>query len=62
MAKCIRFAEKKKVVSIKMPPSLVERLKEIASQEGKGYQTMVREWLIEKVYIYENSCKKSPRN
>ncbi|MGI6405479.1 MAG: CopG family antitoxin [Syntrophaceticus sp.] len=41
--------ENKKRVNLRLEPSLIELLREIAEEEGVGYQTMIRSWLWEKV-------------
>jgi len=41
--------ENKKRVNLRLEPSLVNALRQTASIEGVQYQTMIREWLWEKV-------------
>jgi predicted DNA binding CopG/RHH family protein len=41
--------EVKKRVNLRLEPSLVAALRRVADKEGVAYQTMIRQWLWEKV-------------
>lgn len=45
MQKALRKGEPKKRVNLRLEPVLVEALRRKAAQEGKGYQTLIRECL-----------------
>lgn len=41
--------ENKKRVNLRLEPSLITALRRVADREGMAYQTMIRQWLWEKV-------------
>jgi predicted DNA binding CopG/RHH family protein len=49
MPRTLRKQETKKHVCISLEPSLIARLQQLAKRKGTKYQTMIREWLWEKV-------------
>lgn len=45
----INRSEKKVMVSMRMPPGLVEQVKKVASKKGVAYQTLIRQWVEERL-------------
>ncbi|MFH1039435.1 MAG: CopG family antitoxin [PVC group bacterium] len=44
---------KKKMVTLRMEPELIDGIKELARQKRKRYQPMIREWIKER-YLRES--------
>lgn len=39
----------KKLITLRLDPGAIERLKEIAQRKGLGYQTLMRMWVMERL-------------
>jgi len=39
----------KKLISVRMEPTAIEKLKVVAQQKGIGYQTLMRMWVMERL-------------
>ncbi len=39
----------KKLITLRLDPGVIERLKEIAQRKGLGYQTLMRMWVMERL-------------
>ncbi len=44
---------RKKMVTLRMEPELIDGIKELAARKSKRYQPMIREWIQER-YLREN--------
>ena len=41
----------KKLISLRLEPAAIDRLKAIAQQKGVGYQTLMRMWVMERLAL-----------
>lgn len=39
----------KKLISVRMEPTAIEKLKVVAQRKGVGYQTLMRMWVMERL-------------
>lgn len=39
----------KKLISLRLEPAVIDRLKAVAQQKGVGYQTLMRMWVMERL-------------
>lgn len=46
-----------KTISIRLEHDLLERIQEVAAQKHMGYQTLMKQFLIERVYEEEKSAR-----
>lgn len=44
--------------TIRLYPSIIKKIKEIADQKGIPYQTLIRMWLIEKIKKHKTFLRK----
>ena len=42
---------RKTLISLRLDPETIEGLKDLASQQGLGYQTLLRTWVIERLVV-----------
>jgi predicted DNA binding CopG/RHH family protein len=54
----IAIPPKKVPLTIRIYPALLERIKRIARKQGMPYQTLVNQWLAERVYFEEHTAEK----
>jgi predicted DNA binding CopG/RHH family protein len=47
--KTLKKEKKTMMMALRVEPSLMKAVKTIADQHGKAYQSMIREWIKEKI-------------
>ncbi|MCD6507264.1 hypothetical protein J7M22_11675 [Candidatus Poribacteria bacterium] len=54
----IAIPPKKVPITMRIYPALLERIKRIAKRQGMPYQTLINQWLAERVYLEERRSEK----